>query len=82
LKLENQKLNIESLCRETQKRSSKIRNTENDDDDDPKEISPDNNIMIIKNALKLNNSFSSLSEETSNNFIPNNSKYDKKINVN
>jgi hypothetical protein len=50
-----------------------------DDDGDPKQISPNNNILIIKNAFKLDNSFSSKSEHISNNSTPDNSKNTEKL---
>jgi hypothetical protein len=56
---------------------SLIKRREKDDDDDSdgdsKQISSSNNIKIIKNALKLDNSSSSESEQIPNNSTPINS---------
>jgi hypothetical protein len=63
----------ESLEEKDEDRSLVKRRDFEDNDGDPKEISPNNNIMIIKNALKLD-ICSSKSEEAFNNSTPNNSK--------
>jgi hypothetical protein len=52
-----------------------IKRRDTEDDDDPKEISP-NNIIKIKNSLKIDNNISSAkSEEIPSNSTPNNSNY-------
>jgi hypothetical protein len=44
-----------------------VKRKDKKDDDDPKQTSSSNNIKIIKNALNLDNSFSSKLEQNSNN---------------
>jgi hypothetical protein len=63
----------ESSEEKNEDRSLIKRRDKRDDDGDPKQISSSNNIRIIKNALKLDNSSSSKSEQNSNSSTPNNS---------
>jgi hypothetical protein len=65
----------ESSEEKDEDRSLIKRNKKDDDDNDgdPKQLSSSNNIKIIKNALKLDSSSSSKSEQVPSNFTPNNS---------
>jgi hypothetical protein len=62
VKTELEYSDISSEEKDENKSLVKRRDKRDDDNDDPKEISSNNNIKIIKNALKLDNSSSSKSK--------------------